>query len=74
MVGATIDITNEATGVHTSAQTGSAGGFVTPALITGSYTVTIRKQGFETFVKTGILVHPTVITTVDGVIKVGNAL
>jgi hypothetical protein len=74
VVGVTIDITNEATGVHTSAQTGSAGGFAMPALMVGSYNVTIRKQGFETFVKTGILVHPAVVTTVDAVIKVGNPL
>jgi hypothetical protein len=48
--GATVTITDEATGVKTIVDTTSAGNFSTPPLVLGSYKVQVELTGFKTFV------------------------
>ena len=45
--GATVTITNDATGESATVQTTAAGDFTRPALLPGSYTVSVEAQGFR---------------------------
>src|SRR5260370_1898652 len=71
---ATVEIINEGTGVRTSTQTNSDGSFAMPGLVVGNYTVTISKQGFQTYTEKGITLHPATVTTVNAVVKVGEVV
>ena len=51
---ATVRVTDEATSVETVVETTDAGNYTTPLLILGTYTVKVEKQGFKTFVRSGI--------------------
>ena len=55
----------------TVTQTSSDGTFAAPGLVVGNYTVTIEKEGFETYSVSGIVVHPAIVTSVTAVLKVG---
>jgi hypothetical protein len=52
-------------------QTNPDGTFTAPGLVVGNYTVTIEKEGFETYSVSGIEVHPAIVTSVTAVLKVG---
>jgi Carboxypeptidase regulatory-like domain/TonB-dependent Receptor Plug Domain len=69
---AIIIISNEATGESRTTTSNVDGTFVAAALPTGSYTVTVSKQGFQTSKETGIVVHPTVVATVNPILKIGE--
>jgi len=69
---AAIVAVNESTNVRTTTQSNSDGGFVLPGLPVGSYTVTVTKQGFQTYTETGIILHPTLVANVNPVLKVGQ--
>jgi hypothetical protein len=69
---ATIAISNQATGESRIATSNVDGTFVAAALPTGSYTVTVSKQGFQTSKETGIVVHPTGVATISPVLKIGE--
>lgn len=69
---AKVTITNEGTGVGTETQSNTDGTFVMPGLPVGSYRVTVAKEGFQTYVEEHIDLHPTVVTTVAAVMKVGQ--
>src|SRR5947208_15675662 len=51
---ADVSITNEETGVATTAKTSESGSFTAPYLSAGRYSVTIKKTGFAPYQKTGI--------------------
>ena len=51
--GASVTITNEATGVSQTQTTTEAGVYAFEALPVGNYTVTVEQNGFKKFQKTG---------------------
>jgi hypothetical protein len=70
--GAAVTVINEGTHVESTTNTNSDGSFVVPALTEGTYTVRVSKQGFQTFSETGIILHPTQVSTVNPTMKVGE--
>ncbi len=52
--GATVTVTNEATGQSRDTVTNGEGYFVFPALLTGSYSLKIEAKGFKSFLQNGI--------------------
>ncbi|HEY6293794.1 MAG TPA: carboxypeptidase regulatory-like domain-containing protein [Terriglobia bacterium] len=70
--GAKVTITNEGTGISTETESNTDGTFVAPGLAVGTYKVTVAKEGFQTYVEEHIALHPTVVTTVTAVMKVGQ--
>jgi hypothetical protein len=55
--GATVKVRNEGTAVETVLTTNDAGGYSTPPLVLGSYSVTVDHAGFKTSVTPGILLQ-----------------
>src|SRR5215203_1917282 len=53
IAGASVTITNEATGVSQTQTTTEAGVYAFEALPVGDYTVTVEQNGFKKFLKTG---------------------
>ncbi|MGH9325404.1 MAG: TonB-dependent receptor domain-containing protein [Terriglobia bacterium] len=53
--GATVTVQNEGTGLAKTAETGKDGRFLFPVLPIGSYTLTVKKTGFTTYVQKGIV-------------------
>jgi hypothetical protein len=70
--GASVQLTNEGTGVVTPTTTTSAGQFVYPVLNVGSYTLTVSAAGFSQAVIKAITVVPNKATTQNVVLKVGS--
>jgi len=70
--GATVTITNEATGVNTVVSTTSAGNFSTPPLVLGSYKVQVELSGFKASIQSGVLVASGATVRVDVVLEVGS--
>lgn len=69
---ATVSVTNQATGVQTTSVSNSVGSFVIPGLVVGTYTVKVGKPGFQTFVESGVVLHPAQVATVNPVMAVGK--
>jgi len=69
--GATVQLTNESTGVVTPTTTSSAGQFVYPVLNVGAYTLSVSASGFSQAVVKGITVNPNKATTQNVTMKVG---
>jgi hypothetical protein len=53
--GATVVVTNQDTSVKTTVESDAAGNYSTPPLILGTYSVSVEKEGFKTFVRSGII-------------------
>jgi len=70
--GATVILTNEATGVRSTMSTTSAGDYEFLYLDSGTYTLTVQKEGFETAVFTGNKVQVLEKRRVDVQLKVGQ--
>lgn len=70
---ARVTVTNEGTGVSTSATASSAGTFVFPNLLVGSYTVTVEKSGFKKSVNKGVQVESNQVAEVAATLEVGDA-
>src|SRR5579872_7366787 len=70
--GAAVTVTNVATGVTTTYETNSVGLYDTGSIVTGSYTVTFTKTGFDTFVRGPVTLRAETLT-IDGVLKVGTS-
>lgn len=69
---ASITILNEATKSKTTTRSNTAGSFAVAGLAVGQYTISVSKQGFQTYVESGIALHPTQVATVNPVLKVGQ--
>src|SRR6266852_5044637 len=54
---AKVTVTNEATNVSVASTASSAGTYVFPNLLVGSYTVTVEKDGFKKNVSKGVVVE-----------------
>src|SRR5215472_7944193 len=70
---AKVTVTNEATGVSTTATASSAGTYVFPNLLVGSYTVTAEKSGFKKVVNKGVQVESNQVADVAATLEVGAA-
>jgi hypothetical protein len=69
---AAVVVLNQQTQVQTNTVTNDSGGFVVPGLNPGSYDVTFKQQGFETYKVTNVVLSPAQFATVDAVLKVGQ--
>ncbi|PYV39802.1 MAG: hypothetical protein DMG06_22185, partial [Acidobacteria bacterium] len=69
---ATVTVTNEATNGNTIVSTTGDGNFATPPLILGTYTVKVEKQGFKTFLRSGITITGGTIYRQDVTLEVGE--
>jgi hypothetical protein len=69
--GANVTIINENTGVQTPVSTTGAGNYGSPPLILGKYTVRVEKEGFKTFVRSGIILDGGVTYRQDATLELG---
>jgi hypothetical protein len=69
--GATVTLTNEATGVTFNTVTGDSGSYVFDAMQVGQYTVTVELQGFKKFVSTSNPVNIGEPATINAVLVAG---
>src|SRR5579872_6508421 len=69
---ATIGVANDATGFAHEAQSGDDGYFVIPNLPLGTYTVTIKKEGFDSQKRPGIVLNAGTEAVLDAQLKVGS--
>ncbi|HEY6342563.1 MAG TPA: carboxypeptidase regulatory-like domain-containing protein [Bryobacteraceae bacterium] len=69
--GADVTVTQTDTGISRTAQTGTSGDYSLPALPIGPYRMEVKKEGFSTFVQTGIVLQVDTAPTIDPVLKVG---
>jgi hypothetical protein len=70
--GASVVVTNTATGVKRSFITNSAGAFSAPALDVGTYSITVSLQGFKTAVVNNVVLEVGSPRSVPITLEVGN--
>lgn len=70
---ATIEILNEATGVHYSSQTNGFGIYTVPILPPGEYRVQVSKVGFKTLIKPGIILNVQSALVINFTLPLGAA-
>src|ERR1019366_9409900 len=70
--GADVKATQTATGAVRTVSSGGDGGYVLSNLPIGPYRLEVSKQGFTTFVQTGIILQVNTSPTVEVALKVGN--
>ncbi len=70
--GATITVTNKATGAVFTATSGSSGEYEAPSLHTGTYKIIVERSGFNTAVADNILVSVGVRQHIDLTLAVGQ--
>src|SRR5215475_2390568 len=64
--------TDQATGLSRQTVTNSSGGYNMPVLPPGTYSVTVRSPGFQTYTRTGVVVTAETVTRVDAALEVGT--
>ncbi len=72
--GASINVTNNATGETRESVTGQAGTYRVPLLQPGVYTVTIQKDGFKLAEQTGVVVAVTETATLNVELSPGDVV
>jgi carboxypeptidase family protein len=70
--GARVTVTNEATNVSTTATASSAGTYVFPSLLVGSYRVTVEKDGFKKSVSKGVAVESNQVAEATALLEIGD--
>ena len=70
--GASVSLSNEATGEARETSTGAAGNYSFPTVNTGTYTVSVQSDGFSTSTTTGITVSANALTRVNAALEVGQ--
>src|SRR5579872_3493 len=65
MVGAKVEATNTATGVHYTSTSNGTGDYILPFLIPGDYEMVVESRGFRTSKRTGIAVRESDRLTID---------
>ena len=70
--GARVTVTNETTNVATTATSSSAGTYVFPNLLVGTYQVTVEKDGFKKFLSKGITVESNQVIDSTALLEVGD--
>jgi hypothetical protein len=69
---ASVTVTNEATNVAVTSTASSAGTYVFPNLLVGTYTVTVEKPGFKKTVSKGVQVESNQIAEVSTSLELGD--
>lgn len=70
--GARVTVTNEASNVSTTATASSAGTYVFPNLLVGSYRITVEKDGFKKSVSKGVAVESNQVAEASALLEVGD--
>ena len=69
--GAAVTVLNTATGATKTSSTGFDGSYLFPALMVGTYQLSIEKQGFETYVQSGIVLTVNQAATQSVKLQIG---
>ncbi len=69
--GAQVTVTQTDTGVTRTAESGPTGVYSLPSLPLGPYRMEVKKEGFTTYVQSGIVLQVDTAPTIDPVLKVG---
>ena len=69
---ATVTATDEATKITTVRQTGPDGSYVIPSLTVDPYTISVSKQGFNTYSVSGIVLHPATTANINATLQPGS--
>jgi hypothetical protein len=69
--GATVTATQTETGLARTTQTAEDGAYVLPSLPIGPYRLEVRKEGFTTYVQTGIVLQVNTNPTIPATLRVG---
>ena len=69
--GAEVTVTQTDTGVTRTAQSDANGVYSLPSLPLGPYRMEVKKEGFSTYVQSGIVLQVDTAPTIDPVMKVG---
>jgi hypothetical protein len=69
--GAAVTATQTETGLVRSAETDQNGSYLLPSLPIGPYRIEIKKQGFSTYIQSGIVLQVATVPTIDAVLNVG---
>ncbi len=72
VIGATVTITSIGTGETHTTKTNNSGGYIIKSVSTGSYNVAAEANGFSKSLVQGVDVTPSVTTSVNPVLKLGN--
>ena len=72
VTGASIKVTQTATGAVRTTVSGADGGYVLPNLAIGPYTLLVTKEGFSTFLQSGIVLQVDSNPNLDVSLKVGS--
>lgn len=70
--GATVNLTNEGTGVVLTTETSSGGTYTFDLIQVGTYQISVEKQGFKRFVSTGNVVNVNQPATVNTALEIGD--
>jgi Carboxypeptidase regulatory-like domain len=70
--GAQVTATNAGTNVPASTVSNDVGNYVIPNLFPGTYTLEVKRDGFDTFVRPNIVLNSTEVARVDVPLKVGS--
>src|SRR5262249_39022199 len=73
VVGAKVQLVNEATNVSRESETSSSGEYLFLEIPVGSYSVQIQQPGFKKFLHKGVDVHLNEVLNIDVVLQVGGA-
>ncbi len=71
--GASIQITNVATNVTTATTSNQTGEFTVPGVAAGKYNLRVEKQGFRTFVLSGVTVDAATTVRADANLELGES-
>src|SRR3989441_9826608 len=72
IVDAKVTVTNEATNVSVSSNASSAGPYVFPNLLVGTYTVTVEKTGFKKSIQKGVTVESNATAEAKVALELGE--
>jgi len=72
IVGSDVIATNQATGVRSAVKTNSSGFYSIPNLAIGTYLLTVQKEGFRRYVRTGIKLTTSQTLELNATLEVGE--
>src|SRR5579862_432868 len=70
--GAQVTATNTDTNIVKTAQTAENGEYILPQLSVGPYRLEVKKDGFQTYIQTGIVLEVNTNPTINVSLQVGN--
>lgn len=73
LAGVNVSVTNDATGLSHSVTTNNTGGYTVTNIAPGIYTVQVKATGFQTSVRKGVPVDPSIGSRQDFILQMGNA-